>query len=140
MPRPNLSHPVRLQPPCASSWSLTWPEIVSRDRQLRSVRVLRFWPASMTTLVGFVAEELTNSNLVEWSTRVVGPHGVDFVHVATTFNEWFNVELWLLPAQGSRVGILTACPVDLKLIGGRARAWRAMPSIPSWDPSYKGVM
>ena len=121
MPQPSLSHPMGLQPPCASSWSLMWPEIVSRDRQLRSVRVLRFWPASMATLVGSVAEELTNSNFMEWSTRVVGPHGVDFVHVSRTFNKWFNVELWPLPAHGSRAGMRAACLVDLKWNGGRAR-------------------
>ena len=97
-----------------------WPEIVSRDRQLRSVRVLRFWPASMATLVGPVAEKLKDSMLTKLSTRVVGPHGVDFVHVARTFNEWFNVELWPLPAHGSRHSMRAACLVDLKLNGGHA--------------------
>ena len=75
-----------------------WPEIVSRDRQLRSVRVLGFRLASMAALVSSVAEELTNSNVMEWSTCRRGPLGVDFVHVARTFNEWFNVELWPCPA------------------------------------------
>ena len=121
MPRPSLSHPVRLQPPCASSWSLSWPKIVSRDRQLRSVRVLGFWLASMAALVGYMAKELTNSNVMEWSTCRRGSLGVYFVHFARTFNEWFNVELWLLPAHDSRVSIRAACPVDLKLNGGRAR-------------------
>ena len=74
-------------------------------------------------LVGSVADKLKYSKVVERSTCRCGPLGVDFVHVVTTFNEWFNVELWLLPAQGSRVGVRTACPVDLKLIGERARAW-----------------
>ena len=92
MPRPRLSHPVRLQPPCASSWSLMWPEIVSRDRQLRSVRVLGFWPASMATLVGPVAEKLKDSMLTKLSTRVVGPHGVDLSLVWRTLNASFNVE------------------------------------------------
>ena len=121
MPQPSLSHPMGLQPPCASSWSLMWPEIVSRDRQLRSVRVLGFGLASMAALVSSVAEELTNSNVMEWSTCCRGPLGVDFVHVARTFNECFNVELWLLTAHSSRVSMLAACPVDLKLNGGRAR-------------------
>ena len=98
-----------------------WPEIVSRDRQLRSARVLRFGLASIAPLVGSVAEELKDSILIKWSTRVVGPHGVDFVHVSRTFNEWFNVELCPLPAHDSRSGIRAACPVDLKLNGGRAR-------------------
>ena len=121
MPRPRLCHPVHLQPLCASSWSLMWPEIVSRDRQVRSVRVLGFWLASVVPLAGPMAEKLTDSILTKWSTRVVGPHGVDFVHVSRTFNEWFNVELWPLPAHGSRVGMRTACLVDLKLNGGHAR-------------------
>ena len=68
-----------------------------------------------------MAEELKDSILMKWSTRVVGPHGVDFVHVSRTFNEWFNVELWPLPAHGSRAGMRAACRVDLKLNGGRAR-------------------
>ena len=83
---------MRLQPLCASSWSLMWPEIVSRDRQLRSVRVLRFWPASMTTLVGSVAEKLTDSILTRWSTRVDGPSSVDLRLVRRTLNACFNVD------------------------------------------------
>ena len=73
--------------------------------------------------MGSVAKELKDSKFIECSTRRCGPLGVDFVHVARTFNEWFNVELWLLPAHGSRVGMRAACPVDLKLIGERERAW-----------------
>ena len=81
---------------------------MSRDRQLRTVRVLCFGVASMAPLVGSVAEELKESMLIERSTCRCGPLGVDFVHVARTFNEWFNVELWPLPAHGSRVGIRAA--------------------------------
>ena len=98
-----------------------WPDIVSRDRKLRSVRVLGFWLASMAALVGSVVEELKDSKVVERSTCHCGPHGVDFVHVSRTFNEWFNVELWLLTAHSSCVSMRAACPVDLKLNGGRAR-------------------
>ena len=99
--------------PCAPpatvrlSWSLSWPEIVSRDRQVRSVRVLRFWlasmvpMASMVPLVGSMAEKLTNSILIKWSARVVGAHSVDFVHVSRTFNVWSSVEIWPCPANGS---------------------------------------
>ena len=112
---------MRLQPPCASSCSLMWPDIVSRDRKLRSVRVLGFWLASMAALVGSMAKELTISNVMEWSTCRCGPLGVDFVHVARTFNECFNVELWPLPAHGSRAGMRAACIVGLKSNGGRAR-------------------
>ena len=85
----------------ASLWSLSWPEIVSRDRQVRSVRVLRFWLASMVPLVGSMAEKLTNSILIKWSARVVGAHSVDFVHVSRTFNVWSSVETWPCPANGS---------------------------------------
>ena len=85
------------------------------------MRVLGFELASMAPLVGSVAKELKDSILIKWSTRVVGPHGVDFVHVSKTFNEWFNVELCPLPAHDSRSGIRVACLVDLKLNGGRAR-------------------
>ena len=123
MPRPSLSQPMRLQSPCASSCLLMWPDIVSRDRQLRSVRVLGFGLASMAALVSSVAEELTNSNIMEWSTCRRGPLGVDFVHVARTFNEWLNVELWLFPAHDSRVSMRAACPVDLKLSGEHASIW-----------------
>ena len=131
---------MHLQPPCTSSWSLMWPEIVSRDRQARSVRVLGFWLASALPLTGPMAEKLTDSILTKWSTCVVGPHGVDFVHVLRTFNEWFNVEIWLLPAHDSRVSMRAAYPVDLKLNGYRAPAWRAMPSMPRWDPLYESAM
>ena len=62
----------------------------------------------MGPLVGSVAEGLIDSMVVERSTCRCGPLGVDFVHVARTFNEWFNVELWPLPAHGSRVGMLAA--------------------------------
>ena len=75
----------------------------------------------MAALAGSVVEELKDSKVVERSTCRRGPHGVDFVHVSRTFNEWFNVELWPLPAHGSRVGMRSACLVDLKLNGGRAR-------------------
>ena len=68
-----------------------------------------------------MAEELKDSILMKWSARVGGPHGVDFVHVSRTFNKWFNVELWPLPAHSSRAGMRAACRVDLKLNGGRAR-------------------
>ena len=134
MPRLSLSHPIHIQPPCASSCSLMWPDIVSRGRQLRSLCVLGFELASMAALVSSVAEELTNSNVMEWTMCRCGPLGFDFVYVARTFNEWFNVELCLLPAHGSCVSMRATCPVDLKLNGGNARAWRAMPSIPRWDP------
>ena len=65
MPRPSLSHPMRLQPPRASSLSLMWPEIVSRNWKLRSARVLRSRLASLTPLTTSVAAVLADTMLVE---------------------------------------------------------------------------
>ena len=76
----------------------------------------------MVPLVGSVAEELEDSMLIERSTCRCGPLSVDLWLVRRTFNEWFNVELWPLPAHSSRAGMRAACVVDLKWNGGRARA------------------
>ena len=77
----------------------------------------------MGPLMSPVAEELRYSELTELSTCRRGPLGVDFVHVARTFNEGLNVELWLFPAHDSRVSMRAACPVDLKLSGEHASIW-----------------
>ena len=98
-----------------------WPEIVSRDWQLRLVRVLGFWLASMATLVGSVVEELTDSNVSERSTCRRGPLGAYRRLVQTALNAWPNVEIWPFPAYGSRICMPTARPVGLKSNGGRAR-------------------
>ena len=140
MPRPSLSHTMRLQPPYASSWSLMWPEIVSRDWQLRSVRVLGFWLASMATLVGSVVEELTDSNVSERSTCRRGPLGASRRLVRTALNAWSNVEIWPYTAYWSRIYMSSARPDGLKSNGDRARTWRAVPSIPLWDPICRSVM
>ena len=134
MPRSNLSHPMRLQSPCASSWSLMWPEILSRDWKLRSVRVLRVWLASMVRLVGSGAEELKDSNVVERSMCRCGPLRVDLWFVGSAFNECFSVETWASAACDGRIYMPSARPVGFKLIGERARARRVMPSIPHRDP------
>ena len=123
MPLKRLPHPVCRQPPCACSGSLTWPEIVSRDRKRRPGRLLCVRVVSLGQWTGIVAEKLTSSILTRWPTRVDGPLSVDFVHVARTFNEWLNVELWLFPAHDSRVSMRAACPVDLKLSGEHASIW-----------------
>ena len=59
---------------------------MSRAPQLRSGRVLRFGSASSDALTSSVAEELTDSKLMEWSTRRCGPLGVDLRLVRTTLN------------------------------------------------------
>ena len=121
MPRSRLSHPVCLQRPYACPLVPLRPEIVSRDPQLRSARVLRFGLASLGRLMGSAAEKLSDSMRAMRFAHRGWLLGVDFVHVSRTFNERFNVELWPLPAHGSRTGIRAACLVGLKSNGGRAR-------------------
>ena len=100
-----------------------WPEIVSRDWQLRSVRVLGFWLVSMATLIRSVAEELKDSNVIERSTCRRGPLGAYRRLVRTALNAWPNVEIWPYPAYGSRICVPSARPVGPTLIGDRAGAW-----------------
>ena len=92
---------MRLQPPCASLWMLTVTNVVSRDRKLRVARVLCVGRASATRLTGTLAKRLTKSILTSQSTRVVGPHSVDFVLVSKRLNAWFNVDVLPCPAHGS---------------------------------------
>ena len=117
-----------------------WPEIVSRDRELRWVRVLRFRLASLGPLMSSVAEELKDSKAMERSTCRCGPLGVDSRLVGRTIKTWSNVDARPFPANGSRIYMPTGCPVGLKLIGDRERTWRAMPCIACEDPSYEGAM
>ena len=123
MPQPSLSHPVRLQPPYASSWSLMWPEIVSRDPQLRTERVLCIWLASLGPLVGSVVEELKDSNLVERFTCRRGPRSVDLWLVWSALNACFNVDTCASPAHSARIYVPATRSVGLNLIGDRERAW-----------------
>ena len=80
-----------LQPRCASWRALTWPDIVSRDRQLRSARVLRFWLASLAPLMSSVAEEFKDSDVMEWFTRRCGPLSIDLRLVRSALNMWSNI-------------------------------------------------
>ena len=86
MPLPKLSLPVCLQPPCASSCSLAWTDIVFHDRTDRPERVLCVGLATLARLTTPVAEKLTDSILTGWSTRVDGPLDVDFQLASRTFN------------------------------------------------------
>ena len=63
MRRPMPIHPVCRRSPCASSRALTWKNVVSRARQLRSARLLRIWAAALGRLDGSVAEKLGDSKL-----------------------------------------------------------------------------
>jgi hypothetical protein len=78
MPHPCLSHPVRLQPPCASPRLLRWPPAAVRARQLRWARLLRVGVTGLGRLTGTVAKELTDSKLVKWFTDVDGLLSVDW--------------------------------------------------------------
>ena len=74
----------------------------------------------MTTLVGSVAEELKDSMLVMWFTRVNEPLDVDLQLVLPTFNACFTVEPWPYPAYSGRIYTHAAWPDVLKSIGERA--------------------
>ena len=69
-----------------------WPNVVSRDRQLRSARALCFVLTSLGPLMASVAEELKYSKVVEWFACRCGPVSVDFMRLSMTLNEWSNVE------------------------------------------------
>ena len=56
MCRPTFIHAVCLQPPCASSCSLAWTDIVFRDRKDRSERVLCVGLASLVRMTGTKAK------------------------------------------------------------------------------------
>ena len=96
---------------------------MSRDRQVRSARVLCFGLASLGPLVGSVAEKLKDSKMIEWSTRRCGPLGPGLRLVRSALNACFNVDAQASPAQGGRICMLAARPVGFKLNGDRERAW-----------------
>ena len=123
MPLTRRSHPVCLQPPGASTRPLMWPEIVSRDPQLRSARVLRFGLASLGRLMGSAAEKLSDSMLAMRFAHRGWLLGVDFVLVRRTLDVLSNVDARPSLASGSRIYTPATRPVGLKLIGVRARAW-----------------
>ena len=100
-----------------------WPEIVSRDRELRWVRVLRFRLASLGPLMSSVAEELKDSKDMERSTCRCGPLSVDSRLVWRTFKIWFNVDARPFPAYGSRIYVPARRSVGLKLNGDRECIW-----------------
>ena len=102
---------------------LTGTNVVSRDRMLRSGRLLCVGVASFGRLARVMAKELKKHILIERSTCASGPLDVDLRFVWTTFNVWSNVEMWPSPANGSRIYMPYARPVDLTLIGERVRSW-----------------
>ena len=102
---------------------LTVTKVVSRDRQLRSGRVLRVGVASLGQLTRAMDKELKDSDLTERSTCAGGPLDVELQRVWRTLNVWLNVEIWPCPAYGSWIGMPTVWTVGLKLIGGRSCIW-----------------
>ena len=128
MPQPCLSHPVRLEPPCASPRLLRWPPAAARARQLRWTRLLRVGVAGLGRLAGPVAEELEYSKVVEWSTGADGPRSVDLQVVWRPLNEWLNVETMIecqtrvSPANDGCVYVPSALSLGFKLRLCRDRA------------------
>ena len=96
---------------------------MSRDPQLRSGRVVRSGLGGLGPLVGSVAKELEDSNVVEWFTCRRGPLGVDLWLVRSALNACFNVDTCTSPAHSGRIYVPAACPVGSKLDGERERAW-----------------
>ena len=69
-----------------------WTKVVSRDRQLRSGRVLRIWAAAVARLVGSVAEKLYDSKLAmrfAYDGRLLG---ADSWCVWRTLNAWLDID------------------------------------------------
>ena len=95
---------------------------MSRGPQVRSARVPRFRLSSLGALVGSVAEELEDSNTIEWSTCRRGPRSVDLWLVRSVLKACFNVDAWASPAHGGRIYVPAACPVGFMLIGERERS------------------
>ena len=93
--------------------------------QVRSARVLLFGLSSLVALVGSVAEELEDCNIIEWSTCRRcrrGPRSVDLWLVRSVLKACFNVDAWASPAHDGRIYMAVACPVGFNLIGERERA------------------
>jgi len=95
---------------------------VSRGPQVRSARVLRFGLSSLVALVGSVAEELEDCNIIEWSTCRRGPLGVDLWLVRSVLKACFNVDAWASLAHDGRIYVPAACSVGVKSVGERERA------------------
>ena len=86
---------------------LTETNVVSRDPQLRSARVLCVSVASLVRLARAMAEEFKNSNLMERSTCVGGPLDVNLQRVWRTRSVCFNVKIWPHPAYGSWIQMIS---------------------------------
>ena len=89
-----------------------WLEIVSRDRQLRSGRVLCFKLASLGPLMSTVAKELKDSELTELSTCRRGPIRIDLRLVWSALNACLNVDAWLLRPMAAA----SICRLDALLV------------------------
>ena len=87
---------------CLLVW-LTWTNVVSRARQLRSARLPRIWAAALGWPVGSVAEKLGDSKLAMRFACRGWPLSVDSRCVRKTMTVWSNVDARPFPAIGSRI-------------------------------------
>ena len=76
---------------------------MSRDWQALLARVLCFGLATMGPVVGSVAEELTDSNVMERFTCRRGPAGIDLRRVWSALSTCFNVDARASPVHGGRI-------------------------------------
>ena len=123
MCRPMLTHPVCCWPACASACALTWTNVVSRARQLRSARLPRIWAAALGWPVGSVAEKLGDSKLAMRFACRGWPLSVDSRCVRKTMTVWSNVDARPFPAIGSRIYTPSTRPVGFMMSSDREGAW-----------------
>ena len=69
-----------------------------------------------------MAEELTDSNVMERFTCRRGPRSVDLWLVRSVLKACVNVDAWTSPAHGGRIYVPAARPLGFKLDGERERA------------------
>ena len=86
-------------------------------------RVLCVGVVGLGRLAGTVVKELTGFNMLERFTCADGTRSIDFELVWRPLIEWLNVETRPFPACGSWIHTPSACPVSVKLNGGRASTW-----------------
>ena len=121
MPRPCFSCPVCFQPPCAHRGARGWLQDVLHCRQPRSGRAIGVGVASMVRLHALEAVSNCCGLLVVPFRCCRGPFGAILRLTMSTFNEWFNVEIWPSPAYISWLWVLAEGSVGLNLRGDRAR-------------------
>ena len=107
---------------CLLVW-LTWTNVVSRARQLRSARLPRIWAAALGWPVGSVAEKLGDSKLAMRFACRGWPLSVDSRCVRKTMTVWSNVDARPFPAIGSRIYPPSTRPVGIMMSSDREGPW-----------------